>query len=645
MKRIPKKWSPRKYSVYENLCKASEEILNIRPWKGLKEKYEEAIEFSHLKITPRGAFSLTILGSLLTFFIPSFIFFLSGLLYPALFILVGIFTGIVFFYLYTYPMHYARMFRIKASSEMALCVLYMVTSMKISPNLERAIDYTARHLKGPLAYDLNELLWSVYSGKISFEKGLDKFIKKWKRENEEFTEALYMIKQSTLASQKKAEKLLDEAIFIILDRTKERMKVFARKLRTPITVINIFGIVFPLVGVVFFPIMGMFLPEIIQPASLAIGYTVFLPLIVYSLMRRYLEERPYSFHQPDISRHPKFRKEKLLNKDMVTALLICFLISLSGMLILLPINVPFSPEQLYISFLVTWGIAAGVIYYSFSTSMKKIKLKEEIVRIESEFAEVLYQLGGRIAMGIPFESALKETIPRIKHLKISKFFEVIIQNIERYGATLERAVFDERYGAINYYPSRLIESVMKAIIEVERKGGYKIMSEIMISVSTHLKNINSVEERLKDMMSEETASMHLQASVLAPLAGGIVVALAAVIMEVLLIFGGYTEPIYKGLGKYGTFGSIGGDVFSAFINVDKMIPIHYFQIIVGIYMIEIVTMLAIFTSIIENGEETISQRQYIWRKLLISMMVYTMIVVLVYQVFTAIMPLRSLITG
>jgi len=628
------------YNFYEYLCYVTEEMFKISPWKSLNKEYKKAIIFSHLKITPEGAFSLTILATALTIVIPTLLMITFNFLHGGLLLFIGIFAAIVFYYLYTYPMHYATVFRIKASSEMTLCILYMVTSMKISPNLERAIEFATRNLRGPLALDLKKLLWEIYAGKYTTEQGLDVLMEKWERENEEFTEALYLIKNSPFVAHKKQEDILDEAIWVILAGTKDRMKGFARKLRTPVLIINTMGILLPLLGVVFFPLMAMFLPELIQPYALGIGYTVILPFIVYALMKKYLEERPYSFHQPDLSQHPKFKKEKPINKELITTIVICFLFSLMGIMLLLPIKLFFSAEQLYLSLIVTWGIAAGIIYYCITTVRNKLELREEIIKIESEFGEALYQLGSRSTMGIPLENVLKEIVPKIKHLKISKFFKNIIYNIENFGMTLERAVFDKKTGAINYYPSVMIDALMRAIIGIQKRGGFRILSKITISISTYLKNIKSVEEDLNDMLGEVTASLHIQSILLAPLTAGIVVALAAIIMEMLIMFGGVSDPLYNSMEGYGVAGAAGGGLLTAFINLDEMIPIHIFQIIVGIYMIEIVVLMTIFLSLIENGDENILKRSLIGRRLLISTILYTIIMILVYSMFTALIPVK-----
>ncbi|MFH8132405.1 MAG: hypothetical protein QW321_02250 [Candidatus Aenigmatarchaeota archaeon] len=408
---------------YEKACNYCEKILPIKPWKSLEQQYQEVIKFSHLNITPTGAFSLALLATLIVIFVPTFFIIIFDLLYPALFLLVGIFAAVVFYFLYDYPMHYAAWFRINASSEMTLCILFMATSMRISPTLEKAIDYAAKNLRGALAYDLKMLMWEIYTRKYTTEEAMENFIEKWKKDNQEFSEALYLIKNASLYGHEEMERILDEAVSVMLEGTRDRMKMFSRELNVPITVINALGILLPLIGVVFFPIMSLFLPEMIQPLTIGIGYDIILPLTVYWLMKMYLDRRPSTFHQPEISRHPKFKKEKLINKTLITSLFVGGLLCLYGFLGIVSIEAAFSPEQLYSSLLITLGIGLAFSIYMILSTREKIKLREEIITIESEFPEAIFQIGNRLRLGVPLEKVFSEVLPKIRNLKISEFFK------------------------------------------------------------------------------------------------------------------------------------------------------------------------------------------------------------------------------
>jgi len=628
-------------TLYEAACGYADRLLHIPPWKGLEAKYAEAINFSHLKVTPRSAFSLVVLATLVAALVPAAIAIPLQQL-SSVSVIIAILAAAVFFYMYDYPTHYATVFRIKASAEMVLAIVYMTISMRISPNIENAIKFAADNLSGSLALDLKQLLWDIYTRKYNTAAdGLDFFIRKWKRENNEFADAMYLVKTSTVESQSRRDRALDEAVSVILQGTRDRMKDYSLELRTPVTVINALGILLPVIGLVFLPMMGVFMPEAIQPAFIAVGYNVMLPLVVYWMMSAYLDKRPYGFHNPDLSEHPKFRMEKTWLYPAAGLLVALPLVGL-GVARMLTVQSSFSFDQLIASLLVSAGVCGGIVAYSITYAIRKMQLRAEIVQIEDEFAEVLFQLGNQLTRGIPFETTLRNVTPQIRNLRISKFFDRVLYNIETFGMTLEQAVFDETQGAIHEYPSKLIKAIMHAVVEISKRG-MDTTSRAMITISTYMKNSRSVEAELKDMLGEVTSTMQMQAMLLAPLSSGIVVALAALMMNMLVTLNRTVESMYGAFSGSGAFGQVSGGIFGSVLNIDKMMPVQTFQLIVSLYMIEVVGMLAVFLSIIQNGDEDLMKRMSLGKTLLLAFAIYAIVMVAGYSIFTSLIPITGLV--
>lgn len=635
----------KKLSIYEKLSAISEKILPISPpFKGMRDKYAESIEFSHLKMSPKGAFSLTLLVTLFIFTISliSLVVFQSFTV-PSV-ILSLIMASIGFYFLANYPIHRATVFRINASSEMVLAIMYMSISMHLSPNLENAIRFASRNLKGALSTDLRDLLWSVYTRKHDrIEDALDFFIEKWKKDSKEFSESLYLIKNSGSESQEKRERFLDEAVSVMLDGTKERMRLYSRQLKEPVTILNALGILLPIIGLVFFPIVSLFLPELVQPVFLALGYDFFLPLIVYLFMNSYLEKRPYSLHQPDLSKHPEFSTVKFYEKPYTVPLMISLPFIAIGLMNIIGQKGLFSTGLLMFSALVTLGMFLAVMSYGYFSVRRKLKIRKEIFDIESEFAEALFQLGSMILRGTPLETALRRMKGEIKDLKISQFFSKILYNIETFGLTFENAIFDRKYGAISFYPSAIIESVMRVIVETSKKG-MQSASKSMVIISKYMKDMHQVDEDLKNMLDETTSTMSVQSVLLAPLSAGVVVTIAAVMTRLLISLGDALNSVYSSIGSaMGPAGGIGTGVISSIVNLGAIIPIHFFQLIVGIYLVEIVTIVAVTLSTITNGDENLLKKFTVAKILLYSGVVYFITLLFTYYLFTSVISIEKIV--
>lgn len=632
----------RRGSPYEKMCGVAEIILPINPPQ--KEKFENAINFAHIDISPKGSFGFAILSIL--FFLLFFLlvgFFLKISTNVPYLLFISAFAISIFYYLYSLPFTIATSFRIKASSEMVLGIVYMSIAMKVVPNLEYAIKFAATNLTGPLARDLKKILWDVYTGNfVSVNDALDPFMEKWKRENEEFVKAIFLIKSAFFETAEKRNKMLVEAINVALVGTKERMKGYAQELKSPLTVLNALGILLPIIGLVFFPIMSIFLPELIQPAFLVIGYNVILPIVIYWMMRTYLEKRPATFHQPNLSKYSKFAHHKLLNPFLIIGIVIAAVLSGISYYEFSLAKEAFSTNVLLYSMLVTWGLSGGIIFYTFLTTFDKIKVREEIVQIESELGEVLFQLGTQVTRGMPIENALQTSLPRIKELKISKMIEKILYNMESFGMTFSAAVFDKNAGAINFFPSNLIEAVFRAVTEIS-KGGMSALSDAMLAISTYLRNMHEVEENLKEMLEDVSSTMDMQSLILAPLSSGIVVSMSALVIRLLTVLKVAVDKIQNSLSGYGPVGAAGGGVVISIINLNNIISIYGFQLIVGIYLIEVVAMVSIFTSIIDYGDESVMKKYKLGKILALAVVIYSIVLFAVYFAFSVLIPTNVLV--
>ena len=180
--------------------------------------------------------------------------------------------------------------------------------------------------------------------------------------------------------------------------------------------------------------------------------------------------------------------------------------------------------------------------------------------------------------------------------------------------SVERAVFDKRRGAINYYPSDLIATSMRILIESSKKG-LKVAAISLMSISQYVKNIQKITNRLRDMLAEIISDMKSNMTFLAPLLSGIVVGLAAMITSILMKL----NVSELGAGSSG----IGGfqNILSIF-ELTKMIPPYYLQIAVGIYLIEIIFILTKTLVTIDSGEDKLERTNKIGKNLRIGITLY-----------------------
>ena len=674
-KQFKKEMMSKKLSIYEKLCNISEKILKIKPDKKKREILQESIDICHLEIKPEGAVSFSVLIPLFSFI------FLSLLAYA----LTQSFFFIFFFFMIAailikplgeLPNFLANNWRLKASNQMVLCIFYVVTYMRHTSNLENAIRFAADHLMPPLSLDLKKVIWDVETEKYdSIKDSLDQYLETWKKWNLEFIEAFHLIEGSLYeGSESRRLSTLDKSLDVILEETYEKMLHYAQNLKSPMTMLHMIGVILPILGLVILPLIVSFMPEV-KWYHIATLYNIALPIGVYYLGKTILSKRPTGYGQVDVSELPHLKKYRnvLINignfeiklSPLYIALivgLILFLIGLTPVLIhyLNPgfvdfgigdvdessacgkqfcfldyhevvsetetkIKGPYGIGATILGLLIpiAFGLSLG-LYFRLRSS-KVIKIREEAKQLEDEFASGLFQLGNRLGDNLPAEIAFGKVADVLQGTKSGKFFEIVNSNIKHIGMGVKEAIFNKKIGALIYFPSNIIDSSMRVLVESIKKGP-KIAARALVNISRYIKEIHRVNERLKDLMADIISSMKSQISFLAPVISGIVVGITSMVTSIIGKLSRYMSQIV-------TEGTETG--MPAFIGLfNEGIAAYYFQIIVGIYIVEIVYILTILVNGIENGSDKLNERYLLGKNLVKSVLLYSFISFVILIVFS-----------
>ncbi|VVB59742.1 Type II secretion system (T2SS), protein F [uncultured archaeon] len=538
-----------------------------------------------------------------------------------------------------------------------MTVLYMTVFMKSNPTLEGALRFAANNVSGKVGKDLKTILWEVESGQYNtVEESLNNYLLEWKEYNKEFVESILLIRESMLeSSASRREALLDKAIDIILVGTDEKMKKYARELETPIMVLEGLGILLPVMGMIVFPLITIFLADEMQNIGLylAIGYDVILPALVYFFMDRTLQQRPATHTKIDISKHPDYVAGNNVmvrfmgKEESVPALPLAVSVAL---IFMLPgINYLFATDfyskgehgifSMLMSVSIVFALALGGVVYNYAASFQKIGLRRRISQIESEFEDALFALGSRLSGGTPIESAIKAAERDTKELEISDMFRILLKNINRLSMTFKDALFDEKYGALQYYPSALVTTIMKAISESVEKGT-RAASMSMLTISRYLRDIRSTQERIENLLSSIVSSLKFQSFVLIPVMSAVVVAVAQLIIQILINLGTQFRTL-QGTMPSGAEGLSIAGIFPT----GSAVAAETLQLIVGIYVVEILTIMGSFITRIEFGHDEIEEHDTTWRLLIFGMAIYTIVLLIVMAVFSPLIKAVSMGVG
>ncbi len=635
---------------YEQWCKSLGNFIKITVSKKEKEVVQRNLNIAHLDLDPSQPIALGVMSFLAIFFFGflfSVILFLFTNEFPALFFVLMLFLGLfVFNFVNGYPARLANKWRLKASSQMMPAILYIVVYMRHTPNLEKAISFASQHLQYPLGLDFKKIFYDVQVGKFSTIKdSLDNYLEGWKDYSIEFIEAFHLIESSLFEPDDgKRISTLEKALQVILDGVYDKMLRFTHNVRSPLTNVYMLGVVLPTLGLALLPLASTLVGDVLKWYHILILFNLVIPFFVFYLTDKIMFLRPGGYGETSLlERNPLYPSYKS-KEPYIKAFLIClpfFLLGLIPFLFQTPIpgyfglkndytfteiGLPIFGSELLFDFKTNMGKVVGPfgsfalmlsIFFSlgvalfFSIAFKErtselIKEREKTKQLEVEFNNSLFQLGNRIGNGTPPELAFSKIAESTKGLKTEDFFRRAGYNIMQMGMSVEAAIFDPKRGVLVYYPSELIATSMKILVESAKKG-LGIAASSLISLSEYVKNMNKITDRLRDLLAEIISDMKSNMTFLAPLLSGVIVGLSAMISGILNKLGNVISASGTGdmSGEIAGMGDIQG--ITSMFPVEKMIPPYVLQIIVGLYLIEIIFILTKTLVIIDSGDDELEQ--------------------------------------
>lgn len=673
---------PNHYSWYEKGCNFSNNLLKLKISPEKAAKYQKALDTCHLNTTPPGVIAFSFLLPLIVIIVGSLTAF--AIFQLPFFVLFFVIAGLVMVpALQKIPFFFANTWRMKASNQMIQSIFYMVTYMRHTSNLERAIGFAADHLEPPLSLDFRKILWDVETEHYSnVRDAANAYLEAWKETNKEFVESFHLVESSLFeSSEERRLSLLDKSLEVILNGTYENMLHYAHSLKSPMTILHMLGVILPILGLVILPLVVSFMGSgsnpFITASYISLLYNIALPVGVLYLGKTILAKRPAGYGAVDIGEKPGIKRFKNVNLSLGKKLSISVNpLYFSVMVFVVAMLIGFSPiifhtmgisdfsldEKGSIKFLDyvckpcsegipadecgigcaedkkigPYGLGAsllslfiiaglgGSIGLFFSLRSKNvIKIRQKTKQLEEEFSSALFQLGNRLADGLPAEIAFAKVADTMQGTTSGEFFNLVEKNITKLGTGLEQAIFDPKIGALVSFPSNVIESSMKVLAESVKKGP-RIAAQALLSMARYIKEIHRVEERLKDLMADIISSMKSQVKFLTPAIAGIVIGITSMISTILTRLSSQLSDFSGGdtsqFGELLTIFGIG-------------IPSFHFQIVVGIYVVQLAYILTSLSSGIENGADKLGERYSIGKNLTRSTLLYCTIAGIVMVLF------------
>ena len=545
-----------------------------------------------------------------------------------------------------YPKTYARYVKIHSLGDIPEVLSYLVMYLKLVPNLENSVKFAASESSTSLAKDLRKMLWDmeirVYHG---INDALTNFANYWGKWSDHFKRALHLIR-SSIQEPEEAQRVitLNRALDVGLDGTREMMNQFAAKLHQPTMIIYSIGIMIPLAIIAMLPTAGLVGMKI-TIFQVFILYDVILPLIVFLYTRKILLSRPATFNPPIIpSDHPDLVN---INKRrrLIIALIIGILVALPGIFFMvMQTFLPAKSSNVLLNFVIDsnglnsylpvtlfiiWGIAATVTLYSISVYRPYKKVRDDIKQVEKEFSDALYILGKRIGEEKSPEESFAYTANTMEGAKIAEIFSQTSYNLMAMHTNVRDALFSSEYGSLKHVYSDRIKAIMRLFVEGIQKS-QRAVSISIIRIADHLKELQQVENKIKDTLYSLTSTLRSTAAVFAPLIAGVTLAITKLISNI----------IHSMSGKIPTE-NFAGDSSTVFTGITESFSLEnvrpeYFVLVIGIYIIELVFLLTRFTNGIDEGDDKAAFMYSLGRVVPTAVIVLTITIIIGQILFSSI---------
>lgn len=528
-----------------------------------------------------------------------------------------------------YPKTYAKYLQIRSLGDIPEILSYLVMYLKLVPNLENSLRFAASESMTVLARDLRKLIWDieirVYTG---VDDAMTDFAIRWGQYSDYFKRSLHLIHGSIQQHDEVSRTMtLDRALDVSLEGTKETMNQFAKRLHQPTVLLYSLGIMIPLSLVAMLPAAGL-VGLRITIVQVFLLYDILLPLCIYLYMRKILLSRPAAFNPPHIpSDHPDLL---LLKKHRIVAmcLIIGVCIAFPGMLFPLAPYIP-SPLTGLVSYLLNpqglntvipmtlfliWGVTSAIAIYCSLIARPAKKIRDNIKAIEKEFSDALYILGKRIAEEKSPEESFYYTGQTMEGTRIAEVLHQTSYNLTAMHANLTDALFHKDFGSLTLVYSDRVKAILRLFVEGIQKS-QRAASASLIRIADHLKQLQEVEQKINDTLSELTTTLRSTMTVFAPLIAGVTLAITTLISRVIGTLEGAVPQDTSSIT------SMIPNVSSSFI-LENIRP-EFFVLVIGFYLIELVILLTRLTNGISEGDDPTMFQYSLSRTLPLAIMVFS----------------------
>jgi len=421
-------------------------------------------------------------------------------------ILVAIAVGLLTIHaVHTLPQLIATARRTRALGATPDLVARATLSMRLTPTPERAAQFTAESGNDILA---SSLARHIRQTRNTARSGLSTFADAWGNLFPPLRRSCALISAAGATPASDRDQLLDRALSIVLEGTRDQMQSFAARIQTPTTALYAFGVLLPTALIALLPAASTAnLP--ITTTSVVFVYDLLLPVGLFVVSAYLLANRPVAFPPPNItSDNPQVPDRSRI------AVLVGSVVAAGAAILTSRFLPAWGPP------IAAVGLGAGLALWIHYRPV--ISVYERVQLIEEELPEALALVGRRVTNGRAVETAISQTATEL---------DGAAGTVLEAGATQQRQLqvgvreaFLGRHGTLNDLSSPRIRGSL-ALLSLAADEGQPA-GDALIALSGHIEDLQEIEQEARHTLSHVCRTLRTTGALFGPMVAGSTVALA-----------------------------------------------------------------------------------------------------------------------
>ena len=499
---------------------------------------------------------------------------------------------------YIYPGHifYSRAIG-EYNEEMLRAILRMTTFISMDTSIEYAFIETTNHLHGTLKVQFTQIKNDLTrKQKMTLGDAIEPYVPIWNEINPVFVKSFRLLQTAALSGPGDRDKILAETVETLLLNYSTLGKRYAEELANNAQKLITVGILIPIMSLMLLPLLSIFMPQFTKPSVLAFVYIILFPTLTLLMALNFGAKRL----QIDTVRIEDAAEYKPISPWVMwlsIGIAIVFAVPSLWFIGQVTAGTPDAESlfALFMGWMIAFGLVLAVYIYAQIHTRKYAKLWNEVYEVEQDLPHLLQSFSTYLTLNIATENIIDEIIDDYEKFGFSKHpvvraFKKIKHALLTSKSSLNEITENELPKLL---PSRKVNQILTQILsfsEISQESSAKVSK--MVREQTI--GIYKLDDYLKTMLAETVGLINITTTLLAPL-----LAAAAVIMSIAIV----KSLVYISAQLSSISSAFGTEIAFNIVDITKVIPPVFLEVIVGLFLVETILVMSLFSTMINVGND------------------------------------------